>query len=267
MSIMGAVAAPVVSGLFGLFGSKKKQETTTRVDYQYIRDAASAAGFNPLTALMNGGSANATTVSNAPALAAQDFVEEALAKSADTFFNRESYAAQRELERLEVDLAREKLAELRKTNSAVARAQSWGYGIPRATNQTGVDDVSGSGLARRSGDVSGAGGAGVQSSAADVNKPAPDTVPLYQWVYDDMTGRRIRQVNPDVADASTPEQLDALLRFGANDAVQNGVPAVLGSRRSKSFDDFLGYNPDKRGPRYRSSKSGKLPYKNPRYAR
>lgn len=142
MSILGAVAGPLVSGLFGLFGSKKKQETTTHVDYQYIRDAASAAGFNPLTALMNGGSANATTISNAPALAAQDFVAEALAKSADTFFNRESYEAQRELERLEVDLAREKLAELRKTNSSVARTQSWGYGIPRSTNQTGVDDDS-----------------------------------------------------------------------------------------------------------------------------
>lgn len=265
MSILGAVAGPLVSGLFGLFGSKKKQETTTHVDYQYIRDAASAAGFNPLTALMNGGSANATTVSNAPALAAQDFVAEALAKSADTFFNRESYAAQRELERLEVDLAREKLAELRQANSAVARVQSWGYGIPRATNQTGVDDVSGSGLARPSGDVSGVGRAGVQS--ADVNKPDPQTIPLYQWVYDDMTGRRVRQVNPDVADASTPEQLDALLRFGANDTVQNGIPAVLAAPPSKRFQDFLGYKSGKKGPRYRSSQSGKMPHKKLRYQR
>ncbi|QRM46016.1 hypothetical protein [Rhizobium sp. BG4] len=50
------------AGLLGsLFGSKKKQTTTTRVDYGRMVKDATAAGFNPLTALRNGGSAGFTT--------------------------------------------------------------------------------------------------------------------------------------------------------------------------------------------------------------
>lgn len=56
MSFLGSL----VSGVFGLFG-KKKQSTETTVNYQKMAASATAAGFNPLTALRNGGSAGFTT--------------------------------------------------------------------------------------------------------------------------------------------------------------------------------------------------------------
>lgn len=55
--------------LGGLFGKKKKQETTTRINYQQMADDAAAAGFNPLTAIRNGGSAGFTTTT-APTVSA-----------------------------------------------------------------------------------------------------------------------------------------------------------------------------------------------------
>lgn len=60
MSFLGSL----VGGVLGLFGSKKKTEKTVTesvVDYAKMRDNAAAAGFNPLTAIRNGGSAGFTT--------------------------------------------------------------------------------------------------------------------------------------------------------------------------------------------------------------
>ncbi|UIB81383.1 hypothetical protein [Flyfo microvirus Tbat2_91] len=55
--ILGAIG-----GLFG--GGSKKQTTTSEVDYQKMVNRASAAGFNPLTAIRNGGSAGFTTTTS-----------------------------------------------------------------------------------------------------------------------------------------------------------------------------------------------------------
>lgn len=66
MSIWSAVGQIGGTLLGGLFGKKKDkpQVTKTEVDYQKMVDTASAAGFNPLTAIRNGGSAGfATTTS------------------------------------------------------------------------------------------------------------------------------------------------------------------------------------------------------------
>lgn len=58
-AIVGAVAS-VASSIFG--GSSKPQQTTTTnyVDYKRMVRMAEAAGFNPLTAIRNGGSAGFT---------------------------------------------------------------------------------------------------------------------------------------------------------------------------------------------------------------
>lgn len=49
--------------LSGLFGGGGKEETTSTVDYVKMVKYAEAAGFNPLTALRNGGAAGFTTTS------------------------------------------------------------------------------------------------------------------------------------------------------------------------------------------------------------
>lgn len=54
----------LITGGLGLIGSlfgSKKQKTTSSVDYDKMADEATAAGFNPLTAIRNGGSAGFTT--------------------------------------------------------------------------------------------------------------------------------------------------------------------------------------------------------------
>lgn len=55
-SIIGA-GASLLGGVFG----KKKQETSTTVDYHKLMTRAIRGGFNPLTALRNGGSAGFST--------------------------------------------------------------------------------------------------------------------------------------------------------------------------------------------------------------
>lgn len=83
--MIGALISAGATLLGGLFGSKKpkKEKTETKtvnesvVDYQKMSDNARAAGFNPLTALRNGGAAgfststsNSTSTSSAPATSA-----------------------------------------------------------------------------------------------------------------------------------------------------------------------------------------------------
>lgn len=68
---MGFLTSLLSIGASLLGGKSKKQETTSRVNYQQMVEDASAAGFNPLTAIRNGGSAGFTTttspsISNTP---------------------------------------------------------------------------------------------------------------------------------------------------------------------------------------------------------
>lgn len=60
--MLGALITAGAGLLSSLFGSKSKKETTTNtVDYARMVRDAEAAGFNPLTALRNGGAAGFTT--------------------------------------------------------------------------------------------------------------------------------------------------------------------------------------------------------------
>ena len=59
MGLLGSI----VGGVFGLLGSKK-QKTTSSVDYVSMARNAQKAGFNPLTAIRNGGSAGFTSTTS-----------------------------------------------------------------------------------------------------------------------------------------------------------------------------------------------------------
>ena len=61
------IDAGIISAGIGLIGSlfgKKKQKTESTVDYVKMAANASAAGFNPVTAIRNGGSAGFTTTTS-----------------------------------------------------------------------------------------------------------------------------------------------------------------------------------------------------------
>lgn len=62
MGLFSAIGG-IVGGLFGGGGSKT-QKTESSVDYSKMVKRATAAGFNPLTALRNGGSAGFTTTTS-----------------------------------------------------------------------------------------------------------------------------------------------------------------------------------------------------------
>lgn len=68
-AILGAV-----SSVAGLFKKDKPQVQESHVDYKRMVKDSMAAGFNPLTALRNGGSAGFTTTTSHPALAGSDFI-------------------------------------------------------------------------------------------------------------------------------------------------------------------------------------------------
>lgn len=68
MAFWGPIIGAGISALGSLFGSnKKEQKTTTEVDYVKMAENAERAGFNPLTAIRNGGSAGFVTTTH-PAL-------------------------------------------------------------------------------------------------------------------------------------------------------------------------------------------------------
>lgn len=63
MSLWGAIGSIGSSLVGGLFG-KKKQTTTSEVNYERMAYLASKAGFNPLTAIRNGGSSGFTSTTS-----------------------------------------------------------------------------------------------------------------------------------------------------------------------------------------------------------
>lgn len=65
--MIGALIGAGTSLLGGLFG-RKKQKTESSVDYVKMARSAEAAGFNPLTAIRNGGSAGFATTVHHPGL-------------------------------------------------------------------------------------------------------------------------------------------------------------------------------------------------------
>lgn len=104
-----------------------------------LRDAAEAAGFNPLTALRanpTGGMVNPT-----PALASGSFVTDALGAGMQTYFNRDKILKDEERDMLERKLMRQELANMTMQGKAFEKSMNFGFGVgnPTANNYTGAD--------------------------------------------------------------------------------------------------------------------------------
>ncbi|MGK7663609.1 hypothetical protein ACSQ8I_21240 [Marinovum sp. E06] len=131
MSLLGTIAGAVIPKVIdSVFGKKEqKSETSTRVNYSQMRRDAEKAGFNPLTALQNGGAAgNATSTTTAPpALSSADFLGQALGAGVETWFNRDQLARDEEAESLKLATMREELVALQNRNKM---PQHFGYSIP-----------------------------------------------------------------------------------------------------------------------------------------
>lgn len=126
--IVGAVAGPLVSGIFG---SKQKPQTS-EVNYKKMVENARAAGFNPLTALRNGGSAGFTTTS--PALSSRSFVGDALQAGFSQFFGYKQDQLDQERERLQTEIMRQDLANAKAQGDIF---KNYGFTPPSVTTYTG----------------------------------------------------------------------------------------------------------------------------------
>lgn len=225
---MIAEALTAAASIFGgLFGKKKKQETTTRVDYGRMVADATAAGFNPLTAIRNGGSAGFTTttsptISNTPEILSNlgGVLGQALGDKLDPI-----NAKKREIDTLLVD------RQLRQLKEGPRVAGS--FQVPRTYTGTKVSQQ----LVPRL-------GASSSNKTASVPATLKAVTPNYQTEdakrvkYGDDTGW---QANPFMPSADTIEQ-----DFGDVAGSIYGIPKVLGD---------LGWNG------YRLAKRGYADYK------
>lgn len=93
-SIVGAVAGPLIGGIFGK-KKDKPQEVVNRVDYGRMVKDAEAAGFNPLTALRNGGSAG-FGVQSMPSMTGNNIWGDTAAAAFNAWNNYDPHAQKRE---------------------------------------------------------------------------------------------------------------------------------------------------------------------------
>lgn len=114
MVAWGPILGAGISALGSLFGGSDDDETTTTIDYKEMADEAMKAGFNPLTAIRNGGSAGFTTVSH-PALSGAAFGG-AFQTLGNALMSWDARADERAA--VELDIQRAQLAALNKSNAA-----------------------------------------------------------------------------------------------------------------------------------------------------
>lgn len=146
MSLLSGIGS-ILGGLGGLFGKKKSgpQVVESRVDYQRMVTEAEAAGFNPLTAIRNGGSAGFSTQTTHPALASTGFLggaTDAIASIFDGFAQIDPMKDKRD--ELEYDLVQAQLGNIQadteqKRRSFNVPSYSGGQRISTENGLTGVN--------------------------------------------------------------------------------------------------------------------------------
>jgi len=210
-SLATAVAPSLVSGLFG-----RKKNKAQGVDYQKLVNDATAAGFNPLTALRNGGSQAYT---REPVLSSTSFIGEALGKGLQTAFNHKEQEAEAKKEKLEIEIMEAQLESIQNSNKSVG-GEYFGFNIPSASQTTGINhgNVKAS---RNSSSVSRAGP--TDTTDPNLEYPEREKYNLYVDVYDSQTGRWMTIPNPDLMDMSPQEIIASGAVLGLADAGQNGL--------------------------------------------
>ncbi|WP_100269056.1 hypothetical protein [Epibacterium ulvae] len=141
-AILGAVVPKVVGGLFQR-KSEKKATASREKQLQSLVVDAKKAGFNPLTALREGGAPS--YVAQPPQLSSAEFFADALGDGIETAFNGDQRKRDAERDRLETEVLKAELKAIQEKGK-VAFDRNFGYSIPHATTTTGVHDVLESGL-------------------------------------------------------------------------------------------------------------------------
>ena len=125
MSILGSLIG-------GIFANSARKKAEAREDSQLQRLVADAqkAGFNPLSALRSGTSYAGTST---PSLSTASFIADAVDGGVDLVTNKESRERQGEIEKLELEIQKQKLADLQNQNKV---RSDYGFSIPNVVKQT-----------------------------------------------------------------------------------------------------------------------------------
>ncbi|QCS37295.1 hypothetical protein [Tortoise microvirus 81] len=126
----GSGTAGVIStGLSLLGGNKGGGSTTSRINFEQLRDDAIKAGFNPLTALTATGGAGHTTTTG-PSLSSSGFISEALNSGLQMWSNVSANEKDAEMESIKKRLAQEELNAAIRANSLPPQGGYFGHTIP-----------------------------------------------------------------------------------------------------------------------------------------
>lgn len=109
MVAWGPIIGAGISAIGSLLGGDDDQETTTTIDYKAMAKSAEKAGFNPLTAIRNGGSAGFVTTHH-PGLSMATRMGNMFSTLGNAIMSFDERADERAL--LEEQLARAQLARL-----------------------------------------------------------------------------------------------------------------------------------------------------------
>lgn len=139
-SILGAVAGPVIGGLFG----SKKQKTVTEnkpPDGAAIRKEALRGGFNPLTFLRatGGSGGGGTTTQSGGSLSSGSWIANAVSAGFSAWQDVQDNTRQEAADALKQDIMREELA-IMKERRAGPKPGGYGFSIP-TVRSTGVSST------------------------------------------------------------------------------------------------------------------------------
>lgn len=138
MVFWGPIIGAGISAIGSLFGKGEEQKTTTEVDYVKMAANAEKAGFNPLTAIRNGGSAGFTTTSH-PGLSMMAGIGEAFGTIGNALMAFDPRADERAA--LEEKLMR---AQLHRIETGQTKQSMWSMDVPTAARSTVVTASGGS---------------------------------------------------------------------------------------------------------------------------
>lgn len=248
-ALIGA-GASLVGSLFG--GGSKSQETTNYVDYKRMVRDAEAAGFNPLTALRNGGAAG-FSVSSTPATPLSARIADGVAGATQSFLqNFDPFADQKR--EAEFSMIQAQVANL---NADTALKHRTGLGSVPSYTAGNMKRTMGAGIKH---------GQTFKSVTDAVNPklgtlPAETKTPDRTNPYPSWLNAEVNPWMPDISawedhfgDSEISSTLGAVLQKG-QDLVWNGyrfgrsikndfIKPALRSKRKSLYDDHIpdGFN-------------------------
>lgn len=127
----GPIIGAGISAIGSLFGGDDDEEVETTINYKKMAKKAEQAGFNPLTAIRNGGSAGFTTTHH-PGLSMSDRFGQAFQTIGNAIMSFDARADERA--ELEQQLLKAQIGQINRQGGASQRL--WGTDIPTAAGST-----------------------------------------------------------------------------------------------------------------------------------